>query len=194
MKLARRSIICWSALLLLVLAGCGSATTQPSAAHAGATPTPPLPTPTFGVVALHPPDHDPFQANFSERATIAACPASSRPIDTCFGVTGYGISTPYGDISFSSFDINFLVPGKPPLDYRHDQGYCEPTTRQGTIAIGQDMVQFTASGTWCWPLVHFDYRITGGTGAFLHAHGKGAIDIPNSPDGLVEYWTGTLAP
>ncbi len=190
MMFAHRSLFFWG--VLLWLAGCGSVPAQPSAAHADATPPPFSPKP--GAVALHPPDHDPFQANFTKSAHIAACPRSSRPIDLCFNVIGYGVSLPNGDISFSSFDSNFLAPGKPPLDYTHDQGYCEPTTRQGTITIGSSMVQFTASGTWCWALVHFDYRVTGRTGAFRHAHGKGSIDIPYPTSNVLEYWTGMLAP
>ena len=195
MRFARSQIICWSALLLLLLPGCGSAPAQPSPTHASITPPPTfLPTPTSTVLSFLPNDHDPFQANFIERAPLTTCPPSSRPTDLCFNVSGSGPSIPYGPITFTSFDSNFLAPGKPPLDYTHDQGYCEPPTRQGSIAIGEDMVRFTASGTWCWSLVHFVYQVTGGTGAFRHAQGKGSIDIPNPTHNIMEYWTGTLTP
>lgn len=147
MRFAHRPLIFWSALLLFLLAGCGGAPAQP-AAHAGVTPTPPASTPTRKVVPLHPPDHDPFQANFNESAPNAPCPASSRPTDLCFDVIGSGLSIPYGPISFNSFDTNFLAPGKGPIPtYSHNPGYCEPTTREGTITIGQDKALFTASGT-----------------------------------------------
>ena len=187
MRSARSQIIFWSALLLLLLSACGGSPAEQSSTYAGITPTPTFfPTPT--------PDHDPFQATFIERAPVTTCPPSARPTDLCFNVSGSGTSIPYGAITFTSFDINFLAPGKPPLDYSHDPGYCEPKTRQGSITIGKNTVRFTASGTWCFHLVHFVYQVTGGTGTFRHAHGKGSIDIPNPTSNLREFWTGTLIP
>jgi hypothetical protein len=195
-----RQVLIWSTLLLFALVGCASTSTQTaptSKSQTGTTPTPiPTisPTSSIAVQSYQPHDYDPFQANFTERAPTILCPHSSRPTDLCFNVTGAGDSVPYGSISFSSFDINFLAPGKPPLDYTEDQGYCEPTTRQGTIYIGNATAKFTASGTWCWPLVHFVYHVIGGTGTFRHAHGKGSIFIPNPTSNIIEYWTGTLIP
>jgi hypothetical protein len=204
MRFAQSQIICWSALVLLLLSGCASSPAQRSPTHAGTSPTPTflltptnivLPTPTEIVVSYQPNDHDPFQANFFERGLVTGCPPTSKRTDLCFNVSGSGSSIPYGPISFSSFDINFLAPGKGPIrDYSHDPGYCEPTTRQGSITIGADMVLFTSSGTSCYYLVHFAYQVTGGTGTFRHAHGTGSIDIPNPTNNIVEYWTGTLTP
>jgi len=196
MRLGRKlSIFC--ALLLFLLSGCASTSTQGSAIHAGATPKPtffptptassrvPTSTPTARVTSFQPNDHDPFQANFVENAPIVACPPSSRPTVWCFNVTGVGPSLPYGMISFHSFDINFQAT---------DTRGCQPTTRQGSISIGKDTVLFTASGTWCVPLVHFVYQVSGGTGKFQHARGKGTIAIPDPYHNVLEYWTGTLTP
>ena len=203
MRFARSQVILLTTLLLLLLPGCGSSTTQQPSTHTGTAPTPTfpptptfLPTPTNTVVSFLPNDHDPFHAYFNESAPVTPCPPSpNKPTDLCFNVTGSGTSIPYGPISFTSVDINFLAPGKGPIsNYGYDPGYCEPTTRQGSITIGGDMIMFTASGTWCYSLVHFVYQITGGTGKFQHARGKGSIDIPNLTQNVLEYWTGTLTP
>lgn len=203
---ARNKLIFYlcNALLLLVLSTCSNATVQQSPAHRGITPTSTspltpintaLPTPTEAVQPYQPNDHNPFQANFVERALVQRCPSTSKPTDLCFIVSGAGPSIPYGSISFTSFDINFLAPGKGPIgDYNHDPGYCEPTTRQGSIAIGADTIMFMASGTWCYTLVHFVYQVTGGTGKFRHARGKGSIFIPGPTFQVIEYWTGTITP
>jgi hypothetical protein len=193
-----------NACLLLVLSGCGGSSVQQSPNHVSSSPTSTLlleptntvlPTPTETIQSYQPNDHDPFQANFVERALTQECPSTSKPTDLCFIVTGAGPSIPYGSISFQSFDINFLAPGKGPIkNYDHDPGYCESTTRQGSIAIGADMVMFTASGTWCYTLVHFVYQVSGGTGKFRHAQGKGSIFIPGPTFQVIEYWTGTLTP
>ncbi|MDQ2714076.1 MAG: hypothetical protein M3Z08_04140 [Chloroflexota bacterium] len=60
--------------------------------------------------------------------------------------------------------------------------------------IGKDTVKITASGPACQNLVSFTYQVTGGTGPFQHARGKGSIAIPaeNPTPHLLEYWTGTL--
>ena len=195
MRFARSQIIFWSTLLLLLLQGCASTSAQPSPTHAGITPTSTIPpTPSSPVNSYRPNDHDPFQANFNERAPFTTCPSSSKPTDVCFKVSGTGTSIPYGSISFSSFDINFLQPGGTSAINSDSPNACEPTTRQGSIFIGQNTITFTASGTWCMSLVHFDYQVTGGTGTFRHEHGKGSIDIPNPMHNILEYWTGTLAP
>ena len=187
MRSARSQIIFWSALLLLLLSACGGSPAEQSSTYAGITPTPTFfPTPT--------PDHDPFQATFIERAPVTTCPPSARPTDLCFNVSGSGTSIPYGAITFTSFDINFLQPGGTSAINSDSPNACEPTTRQGSIFIGQNTITFTASGTWCMSLVHFDYQVTGGTGTFRHEHGKGSIDIPNPMHNILEYWTGTLAP
>ena len=195
MRFARSQFIFWSTLLLLLLPGCASTPAQPSPTQARSTPTSTIPpTPTSPVDSYRPNDHDPFQANFIERAPITTCPPSSRPTDLCFNVSGTGTSIPYGSISFTSFDINFLQPGGTSAINSENPNSCEPTTRQGSLVIGQDTIKFTASRTWCVSLVHFDYLVTAGTGAFRHAHGKGSIDIPNPTSNILEYWTGTLTP
>ena len=142
-RLNRSQHIFWSALLLLLLAGCSSTPAQHSPTHTGTTPTPTFPpTPTSPVWSYLPNDHDPFQATFIERAPPTTCPPSSRPTDLCFNVTGVGNSVPYGTISFSSFDINYIGPNT-----LHDPNGCEPTTRQGSINIENATVQFVSSGT-----------------------------------------------
>ena len=193
MRFTRSQMLLWSTILLLLLSGCGSTAAQPSPTHAGITPIP-----TNTPLPFLPQDHDPFQATFIESASFTACPTSSRPTDQCFKVVGWGTSIPYGPITFSSFDINFIAPGRVPIvrTYDHDPGYCEPTTRQGSIVIGKDTFTFTASGTWCWSLVHFVYQVTGGTGTYKHARGTGSISISYSATTfqVLEYWTGTLTP
>ena len=187
-RLNRSQYIFWNALLLLLLTGCTSTPAQHSPTHAGTTPTPTFsPTPASPVWSYLPNDHDPFQATFVERATYATCPHSPRPTVMCWNVSGVGNSIPYGAISFSSFDINYVGP-------LQDPDGCEPTTRQGSVDIGNAMVQFVSSGTWCMNLVHFVYQVIGGTDTFRHAHGKGSIFIPDPNHNIHEYWTGTLLP
>src|SRR5579884_554466 len=137
MQFTRRYIIFWSVLLLLI-AGCDSTPAQQTSTHASFTPTPTfspaptiLPTPTNTPLPFLPNDHDPFQATFVERAPGAPCPPSPKPTDICFNVFGTGRSIPYGPITFTSFDINFLVPGQPSFSNNQIPN-CEPTTRQGT--------------------------------------------------------------
>jgi hypothetical protein len=202
MRSARNQIICWSILLLLLLSGCGSAPAQSSPTHVVTPPTPTIPpAPTDTPLPFLPHDHDPFQATFIEYPSslytyYTPCPPSPRPTDVCWHVAGEGTSIPYGSLTFTSFDINFSVPGKPSIYDNAHPDYCEPTTRQASIAIGKDMVRFAASGTWCAALVHFAYQVTGGTGPFQHAHGTGSITINQTtyPQPILEYWTGTLTP
>lgn len=190
MRFARNRIIFWNAVLLLLLSGCANSRAHQSPPHAGARETSTfITTPTSTVRTYQPNDHDPFQANFIERAPEVTCPPSSRPTVMCFSVTGAGSSIPYGQISFSSFDINFQAPGSV-----QDPNACEPTTRQGSIYIGGNTALFTSNGTWCVSLVHFVYQVTGGTGTLQHAHGKGSIYIPDPLHNSLEYWTGTLTP
>src|SRR5437868_14100595 len=97
MRFARSQIIFWSTLLLLLLQGCASTPAQPSPTHAGITSTSTIPpTPSSPVNSYRPNDHDPFQANFNERAPFTTCPSSSKPTDVCFKVSGTGTSIPYG--------------------------------------------------------------------------------------------------
>ncbi len=192
MRLARSRITIGLALLLLFLSGCASAHAPE---HYTPTTVPPLPTNTPYPFLVN--DHDPFQAVITENAPVALCPSSSRPTDLCFNVTGTGNAVPFGAISFSSFDINFVAPGKGPItNYNQDPGYCEPTTRNGSITLAsmKATLAFAASGTWCFSLVHFKYQVTGGAGKFRDAHGSGAIYIPDPVHNTTEYWTGTLTP
>jgi hypothetical protein len=200
MRFARSQIIYWSSLLLFLLSGCAGATVKPSHAHVGSTPTATFaPAPTDTPLPYLPHDHDPFQATIEEYPSslynyLVPCPPLSRPTDVCFHVAGSGNSIPYGSLTFTSFDINFRVPGKPPIYGNPHPDYCEPTTRQANVSIGADIVRFTASGTWCASVVHFAYQVTGGTGRFQHAHGRGSITIFQNtyPQPELEYWTGTL--
>ena len=114
----------------------------------------------------------------------------------CWHAAGTGNSIPYGPLTFTSFDINFSVPGKPSVYGNPHPDFCEPTTRQASITIGKDTIQVRASGTWCANRVHFAYQVTGGTGAFGHARGTGSILIVQNtyPQPILEYWTGTLTP
>ncbi len=195
MRFAGNQIIFWSTLLLLLLSGCGSVPAQRATAHAGTTPTSTIPsTPTSTPLPFLPHDRDPFQATFIERAPVTTCPPSSKPTDLCFNVSGSGTSLPYGPITFTSFDINFLQPGGTSAINSDNPNSCEPTTRQGSIYIGHDTIRFTASGTWCVSLVHFVYQVTGGTGTFRQARGTGSISIPDPLNQVLEYWTGTLTP
>lgn len=201
MRLTLSQSLFWSTLLLFLLSGCAGASSQPSPTHTGTTPIPtfsPTPTfsplPTFPSIPTFPPmptgtslpflpnNHAPFQATFVERAPLTTCPPSSEPADLCWNVSGAGNSIPYGQITFTSFDINFRVPGgdQPP-------DYCEPPTRRGSIVIGTDKIMFAASGTWCLSLVYFAYKVTGGAGRFLHAHGTGSIFIPDPNHNVLEY-------
>ncbi len=135
MRFARSQVIFWSTLLLLLLSACGSAPVQPSPTHAGTTPTLTFPpTPTNIPLPFLPNDHDPFQATFIERAPVTTCPPSSKPTDLCFHVSGTGTSIPYGSLSFTSFDINFLQPGGTSAINSENPHSCEPTTRQGSLS------------------------------------------------------------
>lgn len=202
MRSACQQIMGWCVLFLLLLSGCTSLPAQPPSTQAGPTPTATLPpAPADTLLPYLPHDHDPFQATFMEDPSSlytynVPCPPSPRPTDVCWHVAGSGNSIPYGSLTFTSFDINFSVPGKPSVYGNAHPDFCEPTTRQASIIIGKDTIRVMASGTWCMKLVHFAYHVTGGTGVFGHTHGTGSILIVQDtyPQPILEYWTGTLTP
>src|SRR5712691_5344215 len=70
MRLASSQLIFWSALLLLLLAGCSSTVTQHSPIHGGTSPTFTIqPTQTNTPLPFLRNDHDPFQATFLETSS-----------------------------------------------------------------------------------------------------------------------------
>ena len=154
----------------------GQATGTAIPATGTATPTP-SPTPFSGV----------FQASFADHYTAAACTGGQPTGTICVTTSGTGQTANLGTTSLSRTSV--YAPG--------GADSCGSATTQGmlTLATG-DTLTFTGTGTFCraTQVASFTYKITGGTGNYLHATGSGAIQVPrpSSSSTGTESWTGTL--
>ena len=173
--------------LFLVACGASSATTA-STSTPTATPTTlllptstPSPTPTM--------DRDPFQVNFLQHYQLIDCPAEPNQPTLCYTLHDDPSASSLGTISFEGTDILYVRP----------QGSsCGPAERQGAFKLANgETVTIHATGTYCIPgyPVQFTYTVTGGTGMYQHAAGRGTIAVgpaSNSPPTATEFWSGTI--
>jgi hypothetical protein len=128
-----------------------------------------------------------FQVVFSDRYTAADC-GSPYPAGTvCVTSSGSGQESHLGAISLQRTSI--YAPG--------GSDSCGPATTKGTLTLATgDSIAFTGTGSFCRATqsATFTYKLTGGTGKYLHAAGGGAIQVPlpaSSSTGT-ETWSGTL--
>ena len=175
--------------LVLLLGACGSAETPVSTPQSTTSPTSSAtsvangPTPT----AL-PPGVALLQGTISENYATVSCPAGKPSGTICVAAGGTGPLSSLGTVSLTRKAI--LDPG--------GADSCGPSTMDGTLTVGGggDSISFTATGTFCRGTgsARYTYTITGGTGSYQGAGGKGNITIPrptsNSTDTLA--WDGTL--
>ena len=176
-------------ILSLFLAACGaSSATAPRSSTPTVTPTT-LPLPTSMPSPTPTPDRDPFQVNFLQHYKLIGCPAEPSPTTLCYTLHDDLSTSSLGKISFAGTDILYVRP----------QGSsCGSAERQGAFTLADgDTVSIHATGTYCVPgyPVQFSYTVTGGTGAYQHAVGRGTIAVgpaSNSPPTATEFWSGII--
>ena len=195
-KLSRRTVPALATLLLLagVVVACSPPGSTPSgtsksnpattgqtsstATLAGGTATPTAsPTPFSGA----------FQVVFTDQYSAAACSGGQPTGTICVSTSGSGQAVGLGTISLSRTSI--YAPG--------GADSCGSATTKGTLTLATgDTITFTGTGTFCRASQagSFSYKITGGTGSYLHATGSGTIQVPRptSSSTGTESWTGTL--
>ena len=184
-----RSVSVFVVLSLCFLAACGaSQAVTPSSSTPKAAPTTlplatstPSPTPTS--------DRDPFQVNFLQHYQLIDCPVEPNPTALCYTLHDDPSTSSLGKVSFAGTDILYVRP----------QGSrCGPAERRGAFKLADgDTVAIRATGTYCLPgyPVQFTYTVTGGTGSYQHAAGKGTIAVGpanNYPPTATEFWSGTI--
>jgi hypothetical protein len=186
-----RSVSALVVLSLYFLAGCGaSPTTTTSSSTSTATPTTipratpvPSPTPTT--------DRDPFQVNFLQHYQLISCPAEPKPTTLCYTLQDDLNASSLGKISFAGIDILYMRPAGT---------RCGPAERKGALKLADgDTITIHATGTYCVPgyPVQFTFTVTGGTGTYQHAGGRGTIAVglaSNNPPTATEFWSGTIRP
>jgi hypothetical protein len=162
--------------------GSGTKTPTPTGLSGSSSPEPtpsPTTTPTAGPQG--------FQVVFTENYTAAGC-GGSYPLGTvCVTSSGSGQESELGTISLQRTSI--YAPGGPDS--------CGPATTKGTLTLASgDSITFTGTGTFCRATqsANFTYKITGGSGTYLHATGGGTIQVPlpTSSSTGTETWAGTL--
>jgi hypothetical protein len=152
--------------------------TGSTATLAGGTATPTAsPTPFSGA----------FQAVFADHYTATACSSGQSTGTICASTTGTGQAAGLGTTSLSRTSI--YAPG--------GADSCDSATTKGTLTLATgDTITFTGTGTFCPALqvASFTYKITGGTGSYLHAMGSGTIQVPRPTTSSTgtESWAGTL--
>lgn len=174
-------------LLALLLGACGSetavstpqSTTSPTATATAVAQGPTATALPPGVVML--------QGTISENYATVSCPAGKPSGTICVSAGGTGPLSSLGTISLTRKAI--LEPG--------GADSCGPSTMDGTVTMGGgDTLSFTATGTFCrgTATARYTYTITGGTGAYRGAGGKGSITIPRPPTSSTDTltWDGTL--
>jgi hypothetical protein len=185
-----RSVSVFVVLSLCFLAACGaSQAVTPSSSTPKAAPTTlplatstPSPTPTS--------DRDPFQMHFLQHYQLIDCPVGPNPTALCYTLHDNPSTSSLGKVSFAGTDILYVRP----------QGSsCGPAERRGGIQADRrrHTVTIRATGTYCIPgyPVQFTYTVTGGTGSYQHAAGKGTIVVGpanNYPPTATEFWSGTI--
>jgi hypothetical protein len=184
-----RSVPILVVLSLCFLAACGaSPATTNSSSTSTASPTTlppatstPSPTPTT--------DQDPFQVNFLQHYHLIDCPAEQNPTTLCYTLQDDPSTSSLGMISFAGTDILYVRP---------KGSSCGPAERQGAFKLANgDTITIHATGMYCVPgyPVQFTYTVTGGTGKYQHAVGRGTIAVgpaKNSPPTATEFWSGTI--
>lgn len=176
-------------LSLCFLAACGQsqAVTPSSSTPTAASTTLKLPTATPSPTATL--DRDPFQVNFLQHYQVIDCPFEPNPTALCYTLHDDPSTSSLGKISFAGTDILYVRP---------QSSSCGAASRQGAFKLADgDTVIIRATGTYCIPgyPVQFTYTVTGGTGRYLHAVGKGIIAVgpaSNSPPTATEFWSGTI--
>jgi len=163
----------------------GSSTRTVPVVQPSATAIPPTATPT--IVPTATPDLGVFQVYFSDHYTAAACSGTYPTGTVCVTTTGSGQEAGLGNLSLSRTSI--YAPG--------GSDSCGPATTQGTLGLATgETITFTGTGTFCRAsqVANFSYTITGGTGQYVHATGKGTIyvPLPTSSSSGTEGWAGTL--
>jgi hypothetical protein len=165
----RRSVPVLVVLSLCFLASCGA---SPATTESSSTPTvtrttlptsTPSPTPTT--------DRDPFQVNFLQHYRLIACPAEPNPTTLCYTLQDDPSASSLGKISFAGTDILYV---------RSKGSSCGPAERQGAFKLADgNTITIHATGTYCVPgyPVQFTYSVTGGTGKYRHAAGRGTIAV-----------------
>ena len=152
--------------------------TGSTATQSSSTATPAAsPTPFSGAL----------QAAFADRYTAAPCSGGQPTGTICVTTNGTGQAAGLGSVSLSRTSID--APG--------GADSCGPATTKGTLTLATgDTITFTGTGTFCraGQVASFNYKITGGTGRYLHATGSGAIQVPmpTSSSTGTESWSGTL--
>jgi hypothetical protein len=184
-----RSVPVLVVLSLCWLAGCGASpatTTSRSTPTAAPTTLPlatsvPSPTPTT--------DRDPFQVNFLQHYQVIACPAEPNPTNLCYTLQDDPSASSLGMISFAGTDILYVL---------SEGTRCGPAERKGALKLADgDTLTIHATGTYCVPgyPVQFTFTVTGGTGMYQHAAGRGTIAVgpaSNSPPTATEFWSGSI--
>ena len=145
------------------------------------------------------------QARFDLISFGAACPADAPQAATeCRARTGYGFVRGLGSVS-----VTYILPldvGPPTCPPALDEPYnlarfAKPLAATGRLSVeGKGEVTFTlAEGARCVPLFvepspyePQDFTITGGTGPFAAASGRGMVQRSVGGGDGTETWTGTL--
>jgi hypothetical protein len=194
----RRMAPAFAALLLLaaMLVACGPAGSTPSGSTTSSTATT-LPGQTSSTATLAggtatpttspTPFSGAFQVVFTDSYTATACSGGQPTGTICVSTSGSGQAAGLGTTSLSRTSI--YAPG--------GADSCDSASTKGTLTLATgDTVAFSGTGTFCpaFQSANFTYKVTGGTGSYLHATGSGTIQAPRptSSSTGTETWTGTL--
>lgn len=176
-------------VLALLLSACGSETSVgTSTPQSTATPSTPATVVSHGPTATAlPPGVAALQGTLSENYATVSCPAGKPSGTICVSASGTGPLSSLGNVAIMR--TASLDPG--------GADSCGPSTMTGTLTVdGGDTLSFAATGTFCrgTASARYTYTITGGTGAYRSASGKGNITIPRPPSSSTDIltWDGTL--
>jgi hypothetical protein len=140
-----------------------------------------LPTPTT--------DRDPFQVNFLQHYQVIACPTEPNQTNLCYTLQDDPSTSSLGMVSFAGTDILYVL---------QEGNSCGTAERKGALKLADgDTITIHATGKYCVPgyPVQFTFTVTGGTGKYRHATGRGSIAVGparNNPPIATEFWSGTI--